>query len=31
MQNIIFFCRGLLYEYKFFKNDLNLTMFAQII
>jgi len=25
-----FFCYGLLYQYKFFKNNLNLTMFAQI-
>ena len=25
-----FFCCGLLYQYKFFKSDLNLTMFAQI-
>ena len=24
-----FFCCGLLYQYKFFKNDLNLTIFAQ--
>ena len=26
-----FFCRGLLYQYKFFKNNLKLTMFVQII
>ena len=25
-----FFCCGLLYQYKIFKNDLNLIMFAQI-
>ena len=25
-----FFCYGLLYQYKFFKSDLNLTMFVQI-
>ena len=25
-----FFCCGLLYQYKFFKSDLNLTMFVQI-
>jgi len=24
-----FFCCGLLYQYMFFKNDLNLTMFTQ--
>jgi len=26
-----FFCRGLLYQYKFFKNNLKLTMFVQIV
>ena len=30
MQNIIFFYCGLLYQYKLFKSDLNLTIFAQI-
>ena len=30
VQNITFFCCGLLYQYMIFKNDLNLTMFAQI-
>ena len=30
VQNIIYFYYGLFYSYKFFKNDLNLTMFAQI-
>ena len=30
VQNITSFCCGLFYQYKFFKNDLNLTIFAQI-
>ena len=30
MHNITFFCCGLLYQYKIFKNDLNLTIFVQI-
>jgi hypothetical protein len=28
VQKFHFFCCDLLYQYKFFKNDLNLTMFA---
>ena len=28
VQNITFFCCDLLYQYMFFKNELNLTMFA---
>ena len=29
VQNFHFFCCGLLYQYKFYKNVLNLTMFAK--